>query len=176
MHGTLVTIWAPIRSDPKAFPTIGASEPVACICVKLAVIVCGYIVCRIWQDRTRTGPSVRQQPPRFSDITEPEAWHDFRFRAEERKLLCPKPLRALQIPRRVALRNGSTFHGETALRLLRRRRKALLCNACNEVVPVHKEFLRARQTPVPLICSMLVACMHRTRYQTGVRTTITRIV
>eukprot|EP00904_Undaria_pinnatifida_P003326 jgi/Undpi1/12995/HiC_scaffold_7.g02659.m1 len=53
------------------------------------------IVCRIWQDRTRIGPSVRQQPPRFSNITATEAWHDFWFRAEERKLLCPKkPLRA----------------------------------------------------------------------------------
>ena len=49
-------------------------------------------VCRIWQDWTRIGPSVRQQPPRCSSITETEAWHDFRFRAEERKLLCPKPL------------------------------------------------------------------------------------
>ena len=47
---------------------------------------------------------------------------------KERKLLCPKPLRALRIPSRVVLRSGSTFHGETALRLLlRRRRKALLC-------------------------------------------------
>ena len=47
---------------------------------------------------------------------------------KERKLLCPKPLRAPRIPRRVVLRTGSTFHGETALRLLlRRRRKALLC-------------------------------------------------
>ena len=85
-------------------------------------------VCRIWQDRTRLGPSVRQRPPRFSNITETEAWHDFRCRAEERKLPCPKPLRALRIPRRVVLRSGSTFHGETALRLLlRRMRKALLC-------------------------------------------------
>ena len=46
---------------------------------------------------------------------------------KERKLLCPKPLRTLRIPRRVVVRSGSTFHGETALRLLRRRRKALLC-------------------------------------------------
>ena len=38
------------------------------------------IVCRIWQDRSRIGPSVRQQPPRFSNITETEAWHDFRFK------------------------------------------------------------------------------------------------
>ena len=56
------------------------------------------IVYRIWQDRSRLGPSVRQQPPRFSNITETEAWHDFRFRAEE----FPRPLRALRIPRRVA--------------------------------------------------------------------------
>ena len=28
------------------------------------------IVRRIWQDKTRTGPSVRQRPPRFSNITE----------------------------------------------------------------------------------------------------------
>ena len=46
------------------------------------------IVCRIWQDRTRIGPSVRQ-PQRFSNITETETWHDFRCRAEEQKLLCP---------------------------------------------------------------------------------------
>ena len=80
---------------------------------------------------------------------------------KERKLLCPKPLRALRIPRRVVLRSGSTFHGETALRLLRRRRKALLvARTCNEVVPAHKEFLRVRQTPVPLICIVcwVLAC------------------
>ena len=41
------------------------------------------IVCRIWQDRTRIGPSVRQRPPRFSHITETGAWRDFRCRAEE---------------------------------------------------------------------------------------------
>ena len=86
------------------------------------------IVCRIWRDKTRIGPSVRQRPPRFSNITDTEAWHDFRWRAEERKLLCPKPLRELRIPRRVVLRSGSTFHGDTALRLLlRRMRKVLLC-------------------------------------------------
>ena len=86
------------------------------------------IVCRIWQDRTRIGPSVRQQPPRFSNIAETQAWHDFRCRAEEFPLLCPKPLRALRIPRRVVFRSGSTFHEETALRLLlSRMRKALLC-------------------------------------------------
>ena len=57
-------------------------------------------------------------------ITETEAWHDYRFRAEE----CTRLLRALRIPRVVVLRNGSTFHEETALLLLSRRmRKALLC-------------------------------------------------
>ena len=87
---------------------------------------CGYRVPHL--ARSRIGPSVRQRPPRFSNITETEAWHDFRCRAEERELLCPKPLRALRIPRRVVLRSGSTFHGEIALRLLlRRMRKALLC-------------------------------------------------
>ena len=30
------------------------------------------IVCNIWPERTRLGPSVRQQPPRFSTITETE--------------------------------------------------------------------------------------------------------
>ena len=35
------------------------------------------IVCHIWQGRTRIGPSVRQRPPRFSNIIETEAWHDF---------------------------------------------------------------------------------------------------
>ena len=48
------------------------------------------IVCNIWQDRTRLGPSVRQQPPHFSNITETEVWRDFRFRAKEfpRNLYC----------------------------------------------------------------------------------------
>ena len=86
------------------------------------------IVCRIRQDRNGIGPSVRQRPPRFSNITETEAWHDVRCRAEERKVLCPKPLRAVRIPRRVVLRSGSTSHGEAELRLLlRRMREALLC-------------------------------------------------
>ena len=81
------------------------------------------IVCDIWQGQTSLGPSVRQQPSRFSNITETAAWHDFRFQAEE----FPRLLRALRIPRRVVLRNGSTFHGETGKLLLRRVRKALLC-------------------------------------------------
>ena len=103
------------------------------------------MMCFIWQDRTRIGPSVRQRPLRFSNISETEAWHDVRCRAEERKLLCPKPLRALQIPRRVVLRSGSTFHGKNA-RLLPSHEEgvALLVartTTCNEVVPVHKEFL-----------------------------------
>ena len=55
------------------------------------------IVCRIWQDRARIGPSVRQQPPRFSNIAETDASHDFRFRAEE----FPQLLRAPRIARRV---------------------------------------------------------------------------
>ena len=77
--------------------------------------------------------------------------------------LCPKPLHALRIPRRVVLRSGSTFHGETALvgMLLVAR------TTCNEGVPAHKEFLRARQTLVPLICVIcwVLACTApRTRY------------
>ena len=89
---------------------------------------CGYRLPHLARYRTRIGPSVRQRPPRFSNITETEGCHDFRCRAEERKLLCHKPLRALRIPRRVVLRSGSTFHGETALRvLLRRMWKSLLC-------------------------------------------------
>ena len=113
------------------------------------------IVCRIWQDRTRIGPSVRQQPPRFSDITETEAWHYFRFRAEERKLLCLKPLRALRIPRRVVLRGGSRFHGETAPSPSPPHEEGvalLIARTRDDVVPAHKEFLRAKQTHVPLIC------------------------
>ena len=36
----------------------------------------------------------------------------------------------------------------------------LVARTCNEVVPAHKEFLRARQTPVPLICIVcwVLAC------------------
>ena len=76
------------------------------------------IVCSIWQDRASRGPSVRHPTPRFEDITEQEAWNDLRFRAED----FPKLMRALRIPRRVVLRNGSAFNGETALLLLRRMR------------------------------------------------------
>ena len=106
------------------------------------VALIAAIVRRVWQDGSRMGPSVGQRPPRFSNITETKAWHDFRCRAAEVPLLCPKPLRALWIPRSVVLRSGSTFHGETALRLLRRMSKALR----NEVVPAHKEFY-ARDRP-----------------------------
>ena len=35
----------------------------------------------------------------------------------------------------------------------------------DQVVSAHREFLRARQTPVRLICSLLGACMYRTRHQ-----------
>ena len=70
------------------------------------------IVCRNWQDRTRTGSSVRQRPSRFSNIPETEAWHIVRFRAEERKLLCPIPLSALRIPRRVVLAVGPRSMGK----------------------------------------------------------------
>ena len=34
------------------------------------VALIALIVCRIWQGRTRIGQSVRQRPPRFSNITE----------------------------------------------------------------------------------------------------------
>ena len=125
-------------------------------------------MCRIWQDGTRIGPSVRQRSPRFSNITETEAWHVFRFRAEERKLLCPKPLRSLRIPRRVVRRSGSVHvpWGTCASPSPPSQKEGvalLVARTCNEVVPAHKEFLRARQTPVPLICSMLGACT--VRYQ-----------
>ena len=91
---------------------------------QLAALIAA-IVRNIWQHRTRLliGPSVRQQPPRFSNITETEAWRDFRFRAKK----FPRLVRALRVPRRVALRNGSMRHGETVLLLLRRMRNALLC-------------------------------------------------
>ena len=43
----------------------------------------------------------------------------------------------------------------------------LVARTCNEVVPAHKQFLRARQTPVPLICIFcwVLACtVPGTRY------------
>ena len=62
------------------------------------------------------------------------------------------------------LRSGSTFHGETALGLPPSLKEcvALLVarTTCNEGVPAHKEFLRARRTPAPLICIVcwVLAC------------------
>ena len=76
---------------------------------KERVVDCGYRVEDLARDRNRLGPSVPQQPPRFSNVTVTEAWHDFRFRAED----FPRLPRALRIPRRlVVLRNESTFHGK----------------------------------------------------------------
>ena len=130
------------------------------------------IVRRIWQGRTRIGPSVRQRPPRFSNITKTGAWRHFRCGAEEeRKLLCPKPLRALRIPRRVS---GASQWVHVPWGLCaspsppsQKEGVALLvARTCNEVVPAHKEFLRARQTPVPLIC---VVCWVLARTAPGTR-------
>ena len=145
------------ESDPRAEETPRREQ--------LHAALIAAIVCRIWQDRNRIGPSVRQQLPRFSNITETKAWHDFRFRAEE----FPRLLRAQRIPRRVVFRNGSTFYGETVLLLIfsvARARGCSACNTCNEVVPAHMEFFRAKQTPVPLflypVWCLYVPC---TRYQ-----------
>ena len=104
------------------------------------------IVCRIWQNSSRIGPSVRKRPPRFSNITETETWHDLRFRTEE----LPRLLRAQRIPPRVvqwthvpcgSCASPSSPSHEDGVALLVTR---------NEVVPARKEFLRAKQTPVPL--------------------------
>ena len=112
------------------------------------------IMCRILQNRTRIDPPVRQQPRRFSNITETEAWHDVRFRAEERRLLT------------AASTANSTQQGGasqwTDLRSLwgncaspsrpsHEEDVALLVTRRNKVVLARKEFLRARQTPVPVI-------------------------
>ena len=56
---------------------------------------CGYRVPHLARDPNRIGPSVRQRPPRFSNVTETEAWHDLWFRADE----FPRLLRAPRIPR-----------------------------------------------------------------------------
>ena len=129
------------------------------------------IVCRIWQDRTRIGPSVRQRPPRFSNITETEVWHDFGCGAEEREL--PSALNhcvhcgfhawwcfAVVARSMGKMRFAFSPSHEEGVALL-------VAPTCNEVVPAHKEFLRARQTPVPLICIVcwVLACtVPGTRY------------
>ena len=84
---------------------------------------------------------------------------------KERKLLCPKPLRALRIPRRVS---GASqwVHvpwGNCASPSPPSQKEGvalLVARTCNEVVPAHKEFLQARQTPVPLIGTVcwVLAC------------------
>ena len=113
-------------------------------------------MCRIWQGRTRIGPSVRQRPPRFSNITETGAWRDFRCRAKEG---AETPL-----PKTTACTADSTQGGASQWVHVpwgncaspspsQKEGVALLvARTCNEVVPAHKEFLRARQTPVSLIC------------------------
>ena len=102
------------------------------------------IVCNIWQDQTRLGPSVRQQPTRFSNITETEAWQEQRrfrdfcvhcgFHAGWCFAMDPRSMGKLRFTFSVALG-----------------RRCSACNTCNEVVPAYKEFLLAEQTPVPLI-------------------------
>ena len=112
------------------------------------------IVCRIWQGRTLIGPSVRQRPPRFSNITEAGAWRDLRGRSGNSSALphcvhcglhvgwClavdPVPWGNCASPSPPSQKEGVAL---------------LVARTCDEVVPAHKEFLRAcRQTPVPLIC------------------------
>ena len=122
------------------------------------------IVCRIWQGRTRIGPSVRQRPPRFSNITQTGAWRDVRCRAEEGA--------ETLLPYTTACTADSTQAGASQWVHFPRGNRALpspshkegvaliVARTCNEVVPAHKEFLRARQTPVPLICRVcwVLAC------------------
>ena len=121
-----------------------------------AALIAAIIVCRIWQDRTRIGPSVRQRPPRFSNISETEAWRDFRFRAEERKLLCLNHCVHCGFHAAWCFAVGPHVPwGNCASPS-----PLLVARTCNEVIPAHKEFLRARQTSVPLICivSWVLAC------------------
>ena len=100
------------------------------------------IMCRILQDRTRIGPSVRQRPPRFSNITETEAWHDFGCRAEERNLS------ALNHCVHCGFHAGWCFAvGPRSMGKLRFAFSSheegvalLVAHTCNEVVPAHKEF------------------------------------
>ena len=112
------------------------------------------------------------------------------FGLGQRKEFCPKPLRALRIACRVVLCSGSTFHGETALSPSPSHAGGvvlLIARTCNEIVPAHKEFLRARQTPVPLTCIVCwvlactdqvpgICCTWNERLETGVRTTSTRTI
>ena len=54
------------------------------------------------------------------------------------------------------LRSGSTSHGERSPPSHVEGVALLVARTCNEVVPAHKEFLCARQIPVPLICTQVV--------------------
>ena len=98
--------------------------------------------------------------------TSPRLERGVTFGVGQRKerTLCPKPLRALR-------RSGSTFHVETALRLPPSLKDCVALvvarTKCNEGVPAHKEFLRARQTPVPpicVVCWVLTCTAPGTRY------------
>ena len=114
------------------------------------------IVWNIWQDRARLGPSVRQQPPTLKRGMTfglgQRSFRDFRvhcrFRAGWQRILVPWGNCA-----------SSPSHEEGVA--------LLVALTCNEVVPAHKEFLRARQTPVPLIrkvCWVLACTVPGTRY------------
>ena len=129
------------ESDPRAEETPRREQ--------LHAALIAAIVCRIWQDRNRIGPSVRQQLPRFSNITETKAWHDFRFRAEERGNSS-----ALNRCVHCGFHAGWCFAvGPRSMWKLRfafsvaSGRRCSACSTCTEVVPAHREFLRARDRP-----------------------------
>ena len=56
--------------EPLAAGRVGRRRREAQLRERHHAALIAAIVCRIWQGRTRIGPSVRQRPPRFSNITE----------------------------------------------------------------------------------------------------------
>ena len=100
------------------------------------------IVCRIWQGRTRIGPSVRQRPPRFSNITEsvgclhvphqvvPGTFVDYAFRTTWYQLVCTRyePAPKIRICRYLCTRATSPQKKRTEgllMKLLQKNKKKI---------------------------------------------------
>lgn len=82
-----------------------------------AALFC-VLVCDMRIDRTELPPSVRAEPLSFANVSDTDAWTDFRCRKSD----LPRLLKVLRVPDNWVCKNGSNYPGEAALLLIYRLR------------------------------------------------------
>ncbi|CAM9729450.1 unnamed protein product, partial [Pylaiella littoralis] len=76
------------------------------------------VVCRIWRDEAELAPTIRGGEPVIDDLTDDEAWANYRFRKPDLKRL----FQAFKFPGAyLRLRNRARYPSESAFLLLLRR-------------------------------------------------------